>query len=333
MSTPEHVRLAIIGGGPAGFTAALYAGRAGLNPICIEGYESGGQLARSYRVENYPGVRDGITGLELTTRMREQAQGFGARMIFDDVVSVDLLRRPFLITTNETSFTSDALVIATGSKARKLGLASEVVYEARGVAYCAVCDGPFFAGKRVAVVGGGDAAIEEALLLREIASSVTLIHRRDEFRAGVSLQRALRACDDIEVITSSTVDDILGNETGVTGVRLHDVKNGKRTELELDGLFIAIGHEPASAMFAPWIETDQHHRIVQASGGSATNIVGVFAAGDVADSRYRQAITAASSGCQAAIDAERWLLSHNSDVAPQSSDYALAVPSTTPHGG
>lgn len=312
MSSTEHVRLLIVGGGPAGFTAALYAARAGLAPACIEGYESGGQIARSYRVENYPGISDNVSGAELSSRMREQAEHFGARMIFDDVQSVELSERPFRVITNESEYTADALIIATGSKARRLGLASEFEYDARGVAYCAVCDGPFFAGKRVAVVGGGDAAVEEALLLREVASSVTLIHRRDELRASLVLQNTLREHRDIELITPAVVDEILGDDTGVTGIRLRDVRFEATRDLEIDGLFIAIGHEPSSSLFSQWVETDERGYITKARGNTATSIEGVFVAGDVSDPRYRQAITAAGSGCQAALDAERWLLAHSS---------------------
>lgn len=310
MSESEHVRLAIIGGGPAAFTAALYAGRANLNPICIEGYESGGQIARSYRVENYPGVGKDISGADLSSRIREQAEEFGARMIFDDVQSVDFSERPFRIITNESTFLADAMIIATGSKARRLGLPSEFEFDGRGVAYCAVCDGPFFAGKRVAVVGGGDAAVEEALLLQEIASSVTLIHRRPEMRAGAILQDALRSAGNIDLLIPYVVDEILGNDDGVNGIRVRNAETGSLTELELDGVFISIGHEPSSGLFLPAIETDDYGYIVRQHGSTATNVPGVFVAGDVADPRYRQAITAAGTGCQSAIDAERWLLAH-----------------------
>jgi thioredoxin-disulfide reductase len=315
MSESEHVRLAIIGGGPAAFTAALYSGRANLNPLCIEGYESGGQIARSYRVENYPGIGKDVSGADLSSRIREQAEGFGARMVFDDVQSIDFSERPFRIVTNETEFLADSLILATGSKARRLGLPSELEFDGRGVAYCAVCDGPFFAGKRVAVVGGGDAAVEEALLLQETAASVTLIHRRREMRAGAILQDALRSAGNIDVLIPHIVDEILGNEEGVTGLRVRNTETGSLSQLDIDGIFISIGHDPSSSLFVPAIETDSHGYVVRQGGSTATNIPGVFVAGDVADPRYRQAITAAGSGCQAAIDAERWLLAHRMETA------------------
>lgn len=319
MSEFEHVRLAIIGGGPAAFTAALYAARANLSPVCIEGYESGGQIARSYRVENYPGVGKDVSGADLSSRIREQAEGFGARMVFDDVQSVDFSERPFRIVTNESEFRADSIIIATGSKARRLGLPSEFEFDGRGVAYCAVCDGPFFAGKRVAIVGGGDAAVEEALLLQETAASVTVIHRRREMRAGAILQDALHNASNIDLLIPYAVDEILGDDTGVTGLRIRNTETGSMEQLEVDGIFISIGHDPSSGLFVPAIETDDYGYIARPSGTTATNVPGVFVAGDVADSRYRQAITAAGTGCQSAIDAERWLLANRNPASQNES--------------
>lgn len=308
MPQSDHVRLLIIGGGPAAFTAGVYAARAGLQPVCIEGYESGGQIARSYKVENYPGIAKDVSGADLSNRIREQAEGFGARMVFDDVQSVDFSERPFRVVTNESEFSADSIIIATGSKARQLGLPSERAFDGRGVAYCAVCDGPFFAGKRVAVIGGGDAAVEEALLLQETAASVTLIHRRHQMRAGAILQEALYNAGNIDVLIPNVVEEILGNDDGVTGLRVRNTETNALSELELDGVFVSIGHDPSSSLFAPAVAMDSNGYIIRHGDSTATNIPGVFVAGDVADHRYRQAITAAGSGCQAAIDAERWLL-------------------------
>lgn len=313
MSQGERVRLVIIGGGPAGFTAALYASRAGLHPVCIEGYESGGQIARSYRVENYPGLGKEMSGADLSARIREQAEEVGARFVFNDVTSVDLSERPFRVSTDEGSFLADAVIIATGSKARRLGLASELEYEGRGVAYCAVCDGPFFAGKDVAVVGGGDAALEEAFLLREVAASVTLIHRREDYRASAVLQDVLRRSPEIRTITPAVVTEVLGDANGMTGLRLRDVRDGTSSTISCEGLFVAIGHDPASTLFAPWVDRDEFGFIRREPFSTATNVPGVFVAGDVADRRYRQAITAAAAGCQAAIDVDRWMLAHGND--------------------
>jgi len=303
----SHAQVIIIGGGPAGYTAALYAARAGLSPICFEGFDTGGQISRSEQVDNYPGLH-GVTGVDLGVKIREQAETFGARFEFGDVFEVDFGATPFKITGMNGEVTADSVIVATGAAARKLGLPSEAALEGRGIAYCAICDGPMFAGKDVIVVGGGDAAVGEALALRHIAGKVTLVHRRAEFRASGVMRAALDAATDVSVITSAVVEEILGVETGnVTGVRLRMVDDDSERVLDAEGVFVSIGHEPASEMFQPWVTVDDYGFIVTEAGTTATNVPGVFAAGDVADARYRQVITAAASGCQAAIDAERYL--------------------------
>ncbi|MEV4705065.1 thioredoxin-disulfide reductase [Actinoplanes sp. NPDC049316] len=302
-----HAKVIVIGGGPAGYTAALYAARAGLSPVCFEGFDTGGQISRSEKVDNYPGLH-GIAGVDLGAKIREQAEAAGATLEFGDVFEVDFGAAPFRVVGLDGERTADAVIVATGAAARKLGLPSEAALEGRGVAYCAICDGPMFAGKDVVVVGGGDAAVGEALALRNIAGTVTLVHRRNEFRAS-GVMRAALAASDVTVITSAVVEEILGVETGnVTGVRIRMVDDDSRRDLDAEGVFVAIGHEPASQLFQQWLHCDEHGFIITEAGTTATNVPGVFAAGDVADSRYRQAITAAASGCQAAIDAERHLL-------------------------
>ena len=307
MIEPDRCHIVIVGGGPAGYTAAIYAARAGLSPVCVEGYASGGQIVRSGEVHNFPGYPGGIAGADLAERMRGQAIAFGAKMITDEVVSVQLTASPFTVTTLESAYHADAVIIATGASSRRLGLPSEDEYDGRGVCYCAICDGPLFAGQRVAVVGGGDAAVEEALALSRIASHVTLVHRRPEFRANAAL-RATLADSPVEIRTPYLLDEVLGGEAGVTGARLRHVEDGSTADLDLEGLFVAIGHEPASGLFEDYLATDSHGFLVTEGCTTATSVPGVFAAGDVADPRYRQAITAAASGCSAAIDAERWLL-------------------------
>jgi thioredoxin reductase (NADPH) len=301
-------KLLIIGGGPAGYTAALYAARARLEPVCIEGYAAGGQIARSGRIDNFPGQLGGISGAELGDRIRNQALEFGAAIETDEVESVDLSGPPFEVRTAEHDYAADAVIVATGARSRRLQLPSEDEYEGRGVCYCAICDGPFFADQQVVVVGGGDAAVEEALALSKIATNVVLVHRRRQFRANASIQSAVASTSNIRMVTPAAVAEILGEELGVTGVRLRDEETGEETVVPTDGVFVAIGHEPASGMFTPWLEVDEYG-FLRTSGGTATRVPGVFAAGDVADPRYRQAVTAAASGCAAAIDAERWLMS------------------------
>jgi thioredoxin reductase (NADPH) len=309
MSETSSARVIIIGGGPAGYTAALYTARARLEPICFEGYASGGQIARSARVENFPGHAGGISGAELSDLIRQQAVEFGSTVVTDDVESVDLSAGPFQVKTADREYTADAVIVATGASSRRLGLSSEDEYDGRGVCYCAVCDGPFFANQRVVVVGGGDAAAEEALMLSNIAESVVLVHRRADFRATAKILAAVADTANIRLLTPVVVDEILGEELGVTGVRVRDVENGTETILPAEGVFVAIGHEPASGMFTTWLDADEHGFLQTAAGTTATRVPGVFVAGDVGDPRYRQAITAAASGCTAAIDAERWLMS------------------------
>jgi thioredoxin reductase (NADPH) len=257
MSETLSAPIIIIGGGPAGYTAALYAARARQDPICLEGYASGGQIARSARVENFPGHIGGISGAELCDLIRQQAVECGATIVTDDVQSVDLSAAPFQVRTADRQFTAEALIVATGASSRRLGLASEDEYDGRGVCYCAVCDGPFFANQAVVVVGGGDAAAEEALALSNIAESVVLVHRRREFRATASIQAAVAQAPNIRVRTPYVVDEILGAELGVTGVRLRDVESGAEAILPAEGVFVAIGHEPASELFTTWLEADE----------------------------------------------------------------------------
>ena len=325
MSEIPTSRVIIIGGGPAGYTAALYTARARLEPICIEGYGSGGQIARSARVENFPGHAGGISGAELSDLIRQQAVEFGAALVTTDVESVDLAGSPFLVRTADREYTADAVIVATGASSRRLGLASEDEYDGRGVCYCAVCDGPFFTNQRVVVVGGGDAAAEEALMLSNIAESVVLVHRRRDFRATATIRAAVSDTANIRLLTPAVVDEILGAELGVTGVRVRDVETGAETILPADGVFVAIGHEPASGMFTSWLTADEHGFLQTADGTTETRVPGVFVAGDVGDPRYRQAITAAASGCAAAIDAERWLMSRRGQPAAEARAEVLDV--------
>lgn len=308
MSAEQTVPLLVVGGGPAGYTAALYAARAGLSPICIEGFDAGGQISRSFLVENFPGVPDGTSGSDLTNRIRAQAVGFGARMMMDDVIAADLWRRPFRVSTTGGTVVAEAVILATGSKPRSLGLPGEEELVGRGIAYCALCDGAFFAGQDIVVVGGGNAALGESLAMARVASRVTLVHRRDEFRADAVVEQAVRATTGIEVLTPFVVEDLVADDSGLCGVRLRNAATGKSDYLSTTGLFVAIGHDPAVGVFGPFVALADGH-IVTGPSSTATSRSGVFAAGDVADSRYRQAVTAAASGCMAAIDAEHWLVS------------------------
>jgi thioredoxin reductase (NADPH) len=303
--------------------------------VCIEGYASGGQITRSGKIDNFPSYPDGISGMDLADRMRAQAVAFGARIITDEVTSVDLSGSPFTVNTADKTFLADAVIVATGANPRRLGLPSEDAFEGMGVAYCAICDGPFFAGRRVAVVGGGDAAFEEALVLTRIAKSVLLVHRRNEFRANAAARELAMTNSKIEMATPYVVTEIIGEEpAGVSGLRLRDVEAGGEREEEVDGVFIAIGHEPASAMFAKWLRVDRLGYLVTVGKTTATNVPGVFAAGDVADRRYRQAVTAAATGCSAAIDAERWLIGGGTElVQPIQSAQTVTGGVTVPAGG
>ncbi|NNC93762.1 MAG: thioredoxin-disulfide reductase [Acidimicrobiia bacterium] len=296
----------IIGSGPAGLTAAVYAARADLQPLMVEGMAAGGQLMLTTDVENYPGFPDGIMGPELMEQFRKQAERFGTRLITADVTRVDFSSRPFTVWVDADEYQADSIIISTGASASWLGLENEERLRGHGVSACATCDGFFFRDVEVAVVGGGDSAMEEALFLAKFASKVTIIHRRDEFRASKIMVRRALAHDKIEVLWNTTVEDVLG-ESQVEGLTLRNVLTGEVTEFKTGGLFLAIGHKPNTDLFQDQLELDDVGYIVYPGTGTATSVEGVFAAGDVADHTYRQAITAAGSGCMAAIDAERWL--------------------------
>jgi thioredoxin reductase (NADPH) len=306
-----HSKLIIIGSGPAGYTAAIYAARAMLQPILIEGIQPGGQLTITTDVENYPGFADVIQGPWLMEQMRLQAEHVGTRMVSDHVTQVDLSRRPFrLVGDSGETYSCDALVIATGAQARWLGLPSEATFQGFGVSACATCDGFFYRGKEVVVVGGGNTAVEEALYLSHLAAKVTVIHRRDAFRAERILQDRLFKKDNVQVVWDSVVEEIggaMGPPPGVSHVRLKNLKTGAVSNLETDGVFIAIGHKPATELFAGQLDMKAGGYIQTRPNSTQTNVPGVFAAGDVTDDVYRQAVTAAGLGCMAALEAERYL--------------------------
>jgi thioredoxin reductase (NADPH) len=298
----------IIGGGPAGYTAALYAARANLHPLVIEGFTWGGQLMITSDVENYPGYRDGVLGPEMMQDFRAQAGRFGAEFITDDATRVDFSESPFRVWVGEDEYLGRAVIAATGATARQLGLESERTLQGRGVSYCAVCDAAFFRDQEVVVVGGGDSAMEEAIFLAKFASKVTLVHRRGEFRASPIMVDRARANEKVELVLDSVVREVLGAEDGrVRSVLVENVKTGTMTELPTDGLFVAIGHDPTTALYVGQLDMDEEGYLVTRGKTSETNIPGVFAAGDVQDHVYRQAVTAAGSGCMAALDAERYL--------------------------
>ena len=296
----------IIGGGPAGYTAALYAARANLRPLVIEGFNWGGQLMITSDVENYPGYAEGILGPEMMQDFRRQAERFGADFVTDDVTRVDLSERPFRVWVEDDEYLAQTVIVATGASARQLGLESEQKLQGRGMSYCATCDAAFFPDKHVIVVGGGDSAMEEATFLARFAAKVTIVHRRDEFRASQIMIDRARANDKIDWITNAVVDEVLG-DARVTGVRLRDVNTGETWDVEADGVFAAIGHDPNTSLFLEQLDHDDAGYLVTKPGRTETNIAGVFAVGDVVDHTYRQAVTAAGSGCMGALDAERYL--------------------------
>jgi len=305
--------LIIIGSGPAGYTAAIYAARAALEPALITGLEVGGQMTTTTDVDNWPGDAEGVQGPELMERMRRHAERFGTKLIYDTVNTVDLSRRPFELDADSGRYSCDALIIATGASAKYLGLPSEEAYKGRGVSACATCDGFFFKGQPVAVIGGGNTAVEEALYLSNIASKVTVVHRRDQFRAEKILSRRLleRAeTGNVEVLWNHVLDEVLGDEQGVTAMRVKHTETGELREVPVHGVFIAIGHTPNTGIFEGQLEMEGGYIVVRSGTrgfATATSVEGVFAAGDVADPIYRQAVTSAGSGCMAALDAERYL--------------------------
>jgi len=305
--TDETRELIIIGGGPAGYTAALYAARANLEPLVIEGFAWGGQLMITSDVENYPGYADGIMGPEMMQDFRRQAERFGARFVTDDVTKVDFTEHPFRVWVGDKEHTAESVIVATGATARQLGLESERTLQGRGVSYCAVCDAAFFREKEVVVVGGGDSAMEEAIFLTKFATKVSLVHRRPEFRASQIMIDRARANDKIEFVTPTVVEEVLSENGQTSAVRLRDLETGESRDVPAQGLFVAVGHDPNTKLFLDQLDHDEAGYLVTKPGSTATNIEGVFAAGDVVDHTYRQAVTAAGTGAMAALDSERWL--------------------------
>lgn len=313
MTQPKHAPVVILGSGPAGWTAAVYAARANLKPLVITGMEAGGQLMTTSEVDNWPAAVDGIQGPQLMDQMQKHAERFGTEVAYDHITEVDLSERPFKLRGDMGSYTADALIVATGASAMYLGLESETAYRGRGVSACATCDGFFYRGKPVAVVGGGNAAVEEALYLSNIASKVTLVHRRDTFRAEpILIDQLMKVVEEgkIELALNRTVEEILGDGKGVTGVRLASTQGEAPVDVAVDGVFIAIGHKPNTALFEGKLELDHGYVVTagtRAQAATATSVPGVFAAGDVQDQNYRQAVTSAATGCMAALDAQRFL--------------------------
>lgn len=303
----EHRKVIIMGSGPAGYTAAIYAARANLSPLIIAGPQKGGQLTTTTEVDNFPGFPEGVDGNELINNMEAQAKRFETEIIFGEVTKADISKRPFTLTTDDGSYSCDTLIIATGASAKYLGLASEEKYKNRGVSACATCDGFFFKGQKVAVIGGGDTALEEANYLTNFCEKVFLVHRRQEFRASKAMQDHVKNNPKVEFVLDSVIDEVLGDDNQLTDVRVKDVNTGATRDLGVQGLFVAIGHHPNAEIFKGVLDMDEQGYLLPVPGTAKTNVPGVFAAGDVMDSQYRQAITAAGSGCMAAIDAERFL--------------------------
>lgn len=316
--TTQHRQLIILGSGPAGYSAAVYAARANLSPMLITGIEQGGQLTTTTDVDNWPGDNDGVQGPELMERMRKHAERFDTEIVIDHIHTTDLSKRPFTLVGDSGSYTCDALIIATGASAKYLGMESEEAFKGRGISACATCDGFFYRNKEVAVIGGGNTAVEEALYLSNIASKVTVVHRRDQFRSEKILSNRLMAKqeENVNIQWDHTLDEVLGDDMGVTGMRIRSTKDDSTQEIDLSGIFIAIGHSPNTQIFDGQLDMKNGYIIIKSGlegDATATSVPGVFAAGDVADQVYRQAVTSAGAGCMAALDAERYLEELNSE--------------------
>lgn len=310
MSDAQHHRLIILGSGPAGYTAAVYAARANLKPVVITGIEPGGQLTTTTEVDNWPGDVEGLQGPDLMVRMQQHAERFETEIVYDHIHTVNIKDRPFVLEGDSGTYTCDALIIATGASAMYLGLESEQAFMGKGVSACATCDGFFYRGQKVAVIGGGNTAVEEALYLSNIAEEVVLVHRRDKLRAEKILQDKLLAKDNIKVMWDNTLDEVLGDDSGVTGMRVKSTKDDTTENVELQGVFIAIGHKPNTDIFQGQLDMNNGYIKIKSGlegNATATSVPGVFAAGDVADHVYRQAVTSAGAGCMSALDAEKYL--------------------------
>ncbi len=302
-----HKKIIILGSGPAGYTAAIYAARANLKPMILTGFQKGGQLTTTTDIENFPGFPEGIDGNLLMSQMEQQAARFETEIEFGEVSQVDVSEKPIKVYTTDKLFTTDALVIATGASARYLGIESETRFKGRGVSACATCDGFFYKDKKVAVIGGGDTALEEASYLANFCEKVFVVHRRDEFRGSKAMQNRVLKNEKIEIVWDSVVEEVVGDDSGMTDLKVNNVKTGDSRLLGTEGMFVAIGHTPNTSLFDGILEMDDKNYLITQQGTTKTNIEGVFACGDVTDSVYRQAITAAGTGCMAAMDAERWL--------------------------